>query len=341
MNKTEVSATTVTATVLFMSVSTVTLALNLLAIIILIKTKTLRKQKFTCLTLCLSLGNIIASATGIFTGIIILLQFRNIHIPYICLVVIPFLSAAHIFSLVQVLFICIERFLATRSTRQTKTWSKRHTISYIASFSLITAYSGLIGGLYGNPNSTTCQLDILFTDNFWIHQLSLSTCRLCLYVLIVNFYGMVFFRLKKRMTVVYHEDTSSKTAQSGSHSDQHLPGSSYGHDDSEGKSSCPCEQSKKSWKQRKATTLNRHPDLTDHTDQFRRSINTLGIIIIVVTVSVLPSVILNIVSASNANIDLTKLTQFSNILALVNPLAEPFLYVLRLREYRKAIVCKC
>lgn len=257
LNATEGKTLTPTAIVLYVSVSTVSLGLNLLALVILIKSKETRKQKFKCLTLCLSISNIITSISVIVAVVYTVLNSLNRYTQCICFVFVLIISIAHTFSLVQVFFICIERFLALRSTQDTRNWRKRLTLSYICSFVLVAAYNGIIFGLYGKTETTSCIVESIFTDNYWIYKLSITICRLITYVIIVVVYGIVILILRKQLTKVHYQDAAAELQR-----------------------------------------------VSNHTKQYKRSIITLGILISILTLLVLPHGVTNIILTSNGNINL-------------------------------------
>lgn len=67
---------------------------------------------------------------------------------------------------------------------------------------------------------------------------------------------------------------------------------------------------------------------------------TLGIILAVTTLAVLPREICAIVSTFVAHNEfLQKFIQFGNYVLLLNPLIDPFIYVLRIEEVRKKVSC--
>lgn len=307
-------------TIIFLLISFISLVLNLLAIRVLVKSTKLRTHKFTCLSLYLSVSNLTTSFMCIITGVhTIILTLHNIDIPYVCFVSTLVISICTSCSLVQVFFICLERYLAMQSVSKRKRGTHSLTCVYVIPIIGIILYNSIIFTSTGRTNSTSCNLVKIFAENFWIYQLSSISCRLSTYLLIVIVYVIVLIRLRRGIHMLNHErGISEQPAVSANN----LSVRHHCH-------SCKRYHQPDVKRQFSSVRLNR----------IKRSMVTLGLILLVETVSVLPTLITNIVFVSTMDMKLLRVTEYTNILVLVNALADPIIYTLCIKEYRTELKC--
>ena len=79
---------------------------------------------------------------------------------------------------------------------------------------------------------------------------------------------------------------------------------------------------------------------TKATLRMRNSMITLGCIIIVTTVSILPRTLYGLY-ANIANTINEEIVKATNNLLLLNPLVDPFIYIFSIEEVRHQLICKC
>lgn len=250
-----------------------------------------------------------------------ILTLHNVDIPYVCFVSTLVISICTSCSLVQVFFICLERYLAMQSVSKRKRGTRNLTCMYVIPIIGIILYNSIIFTSTGRTNSTSCNLVKIFAENFYIYQLSSISCRLSTYLLIVIVYLVVLIRLRRGIHMLEHQRGISEqpavSANNKSLSVRH-----HCH-------SCKrCHQ----------------PDVkrlfsSVRLNRIKRSMITLGLILLVETVSVLPSLITNIVFVSTKDMTLQRVTRYTNILVLVNALAHPIIYALCIKEYRTELKC--
>lgn len=350
---------TTVASVLLLPLSLTTLLLNLLSFCVLVRSKKVRKSKFLCVLISLSIHNMVLSFTTISTISATLIQLQCVHIGFVCLCLQLLANIAMSCSLLQIMFICIERLFAMFSFRNTSIWSFPYTCIYTTSILGTAAYVTVIFVMYADFDSASCKPDEIFDKNYWRFQLFIAIKRLVFLCITSIVYVIVFVRLKASMNKIspfpfseHNENNYKNTVNSikiASFSGEVLTRGSRWLT----KVKSPgFEQSNKidniiqqTQEQSTPTDASGPARETLHgtpgrIKKFRRSMVTLIIVIIATSACVLPSVIINIMSALTFDRVTTNTIEFTNIFIVLNPLIDPIVYVLRIKDFRNQLRCR-
>lgn len=90
--------------------------LNIVCIVVLLKSPELKKSRFHCLTLGLTVGDFLTTILVVVLLANNCLETIGLHVPYLCMILSSLVYCSIVFSLFQILFICIERYFATTVT---------------------------------------------------------------------------------------------------------------------------------------------------------------------------------------------------------------------------------
>lgn len=371
---------------IFFLLITATFIINLLTCVILLKSKTLRSKRFNYMTLLLSANHIIFCISGYIIVAQMYCKAIGINIPYICFISVLLSYISVTFSLVQILFICIDRYLATFPDISNRKVKRRLDCMYVMSLVVIIFYYSTGYGVISNIESVSCKLSDVFGHN---HRISLSTAlavRLTVYACIIILYIRTVLRLLRQVrSVCSHNDltlmsngnhsngvfystTTSSTTVTSSQDHNHRSGTSpyalncgtpsldknakHGMTDispldKNMNDECNTRVNKMKLQTRKSIFINnnttasvakRGPD-SSRVRRFKRTVVTLGVLILVISISCLPSMITNLISILTTVFN-PDILAFTNIFALINPLTDPIIYVLRIKEYRSKIKCQ-
>lgn len=343
--------TTAAAAIILIPLSLSTFILNLVTFIILQRSKKLKENNFVRLLLWLSTSDMVLS----FTSCVIIgntfLQLRCINIPSMCFITSLLTSMALSFSLVQVLFVCIERLFATISMSRGSKWSTWYNSVFAAVLAFDATYVSAVYFIYGDAKSSSCKLVDIFGDKYRYYKLFLPFLNLIIVILISIVYGVVFYRLKKRMLTIVPvseaTNSSGPVTNTTNISSYRISGTlkgaiastSVSSDVNRSLSSGPTTSGKSGVT---VNNLDSHVHGIDgRIKRFRRSLSTLIIVIFTVYVCILPSVLTNIASAVTKNKIPDSILEFTNIFILLNPLIDPIVYVLRIKEFRSKLKCRC
>lgn len=319
---------TTIATCIFIPLCTVTFILNLLALVLLKRKRRLKESKFYCLLLCLSASDVISSMSCfILVGQVFL---HDINLPYICFGATMVISITITFSLIQVLFICLERLLATVSVTKTNQWTGKVSLLYWITLLCTTIYIACVFFSYGDVNSSSCRIRDIFHGSYRKYQFHMTSVQLTLYCSVVTMYSIIIRRLQKRMKQVkaINEEIALNTVFTVT---TRIGNEGQG------------ETTSVDHRQPRIKELSeRQHGSGCRMIRFKKSILTVGVVILFVSLSSLPCVLANMISAiTNGMVISPHLLEFTNNLIFVNPLLDPIIYVLRIREYRQMLKCKC
>ncbi|XP_063412074.1 uncharacterized protein LOC134694898 [Mytilus trossulus] len=330
----ELKPTTVLiVTIILIPVCSAIFILNVLALAVLSKSKKLKKNRFHRLTLYLSISDIIASISSLFLITNLLLQLQGVHLPYICFGSTLVTSFTVLFSLVQVLFICFERLLATFSDTRVNKWSNVCELLVFVSFAITVAYCCLIHfGFEDTSSNDGCEMKSLFGKNLWKFQLSLGIVHLILFITMFIVYGILACRLRKR----YSPFKPSRYSQT----DNLYPILTFFRRYSIGnKNNFEKEEISNGGRAQLVQRLESNPSSisNNRAKNFHTALHTLGLIIIVMIVSSLLPGMVNVLSAITTDVISHDVLTYVNGLFLINPLCDPIIYVLRIKEFRSII----
>lgn len=371
---------TTVASVLLLPMALTTLILNALSLCVLIRSKRVRKSKFLCVLIFLSVNNVALSSTTIATISTALIQLKCVFIGQVCLYLQIIANIAMSCSLLQVMFICIERLIAMFSLVNKNTWSHAYAIIYIISMILMAGYVIVLFLIYADFNSSSCRVDEIFVDNLRYFQLFIAGKRLLLICVTTVIYMVVFVRLKINTNKIApfsnaeaqrsgKEETKCNQVPSTSkdipislklRNEKHSSIENMPKIASKNKTTYQSSTSSETYNQRNRMNVfaidqhskdpstsmtngtKREPSnaSTSRFIKFRRSMTTLIIIIIASSACVLPSVITNIYSALSYGGVTVKTIEFTNIFIILNPLIDPIVYVLRIKDFRNKLKCR-
>lgn len=360
---------TTTASILLIPLSTATLVLNLLSLSVLLRSKKLRKSKFLSLLLSLSINNVVVSFASISIIAATLVQMQCINIGYVCLCLHLLTNTAMSCSLLQVLFICIERLVATFSVSTTNRWSRTYTCIYTVSMLITAGYVTLLFVLYADHESSSCRTDEMFAENYWLYKLLLGIKRLIMIVTFSAVYSTVVVRLKTRMKKISPLGSIQQNAQLSINKTNNVQPSTT--------SLSPTASTSAFHGFTKLQTSSKLNETTDHDNvqhqsaqdgsqpstkersqfdnvessietnqgnsrakRFRQSMVTLVMVIIATSVCVLPSIVTNMLSALTVDVVSNGTLEFTNIFIVLNPLIDPIVYVLRIKDFRDKLKCR-
>ncbi|CAC5388896.1 unnamed protein product [Mytilus coruscus] len=331
------SSAVLIVTIILIPICTAIFVLNVLALTVLSKSKKLKKNRFHRLTLYLSISDIIASISSLFLITNLLLKLQDVHLPYICFGSTLVTSFTVLFSLVQVLFICFERLLATFSDTRVNKWNNVYGLLVFGSFVITAAYCCLIHFGFEDKSSNGCEMNSLFGKNLWKFQLSLGIVHLILFMVMLIVYGILVCRLRKR----YYPSKSPKYSQTDSLS----PTLTFFRRFSIGNKSNNEKQLEENILTGGRDNLicrlesNASSVSNNRAKNFHKALHTLGIIISVMIVSNLLPGMVNLMSAITTDVVSQDVLTYVNGLFLINPLCDPIIYVLRIKEFRSIITC--
>ncbi|CAC5365982.1 unnamed protein product [Mytilus coruscus] len=339
-NETNVSVTSelestpiLIATIVLIPICTAIFVLNVLALAVLSKSKKLKQNRFHRLTLYLSISNIISSISSLFLIADLLIRLQDVHVPYICSGSTLVTSITVLFSLVQVLFICFERLLATFPRTQANKWSNVYDFLGIGSFVITGAYCSMIHILFEDKQTHGCDMKSLFGDNLWKFQFSLGIVHLTIFTIISIVYALVVRRLRKMVSPLKptsrHTDSLSQNLTSVRHN---TTGPQNNNKNQQ-------EETSIGGRDQRVRSLESSPVDINRAQNFHCALYTLGIIISVMIVSSLLPVIMNLMSAITADVFSPDILTYVNGLFMINPLCDPIIYVLRIKEFRSMITC--
>jgi hypothetical protein len=321
---------TVIATFIFIPLCTVTFVLNLLALVLLKRKRRLQESKFYCLLLGLSASDVISSMSCFILVGQVFLHVRNIKLPYICFGATMVISITITFSLIQVLFICLERLLATVSGTNTNKWTGKFSLLYGITLLCTTIYNACVFFSYGDVNSNSCRLRDIFHGSYRKYQFHMTSVQFMLYCSVVTMYSIIIRRLQKRMkqVKVINDELALNTVVTIT--------TRVGNESQE-------ETTSEDHRQPRSKELSEiQYGSESRMIRFKKSILTVGVVILFVSLSSLPCVLTNMISAiTNGTVISPQLLEFTNNLIFVNPLLDPIIYVLRIREFRHMLKCKC
>lgn len=337
---------TTTASVLLIPFSTATLILNIISLIVLLRSGKLRKSKFLSLLISLSINNVVVSFVSISIIVTTLVQMQCVHIGNVCLFLHLLTNTALSCSLLQVIFICIERLVATFSVSNHKRWSKVYIAVYSVSMLTTATFVVFVYSYFSDFESSSCRVVDIFAQNIRPYQFCMCIKRLIMIGTFIAVYSIVVVRLKTRMNQITPSVTSGNRASTNrittiqvssmSTSQSALPNLERNQSTS-GRNDLMPKPGSNNLSQPEG---NGPPTgLTSREKRFRQSMVTLVIVIIATCVCVLPSVIFNMLSSLTVGVVSDKTLEFINIFVVLNPLIDPIVYVLRIKDFRDQIRC--
>lgn len=323
-------------TIIVLSISIVIAILNICCLIILAKDKKLKEKRFEMLTICLSISD---AGIGIIS---IALRSRTIYFrltgentPHFCYFFTILLIATFLFSLLQTLWICIERFIATFPT-VTNPCRKMSIIGMTVALYVICVGLVLIYFLiYGNFWSTACNIQgILGNYRKTFLRIYQSTKLIIVFVIVLTYSGVLFRVYKSWRRIQPQLGNTIHVRQAFRRSSVTMTTvqtdfSTYNNDNSsQGHSSTQLPRVGKS-KTRVMKTM--------------KMAITLGILILVLLIAALPKIVIGLIVMNEPSLTPAHLVgiQISDLFIYLNPLLDPIIYVLRIDTFRERLKFKC
>lgn len=308
--------------------------LNINCLIVLAKDKKLKGKRFDMLTVCLSIGD---AATGLLSSGFSI-QYINFELtgngsPPFCFIGLSLITSTLMFSLFQTLWICVERLLATFPTRtnpcrKISVFKMTMGIYFMCVVFVFTIYS-----FYSNIWSQSCKSRIIFGQNR-VTTLSIFQPIYLITVLAIIFtYAGVIVRIYKSWRRVHPH--FSMANQDRRQSSLPLPTAM---------STVQSEYFTGDQNTSNAGSLSMQRSADHGTkngmNRILKMAITLGFVIVALFVSVMPKVIIGLaVIGDPLNTNLHAALEISDIFLFLNPLLDPFIYVLRIRSFREHLRC--
>lgn len=308
--------------------------LNINCLIVLAKDKKLKEKRFDMLTVCLSFGD---AATGLLlSGLSI--QYINFELtgngsPPFCFISLSLITSTVMFSLFQTLWICVERLLATFPTRSNSCRKISVFKMTMGIYLVCVAFVFTIYSFYSNIWSHSCKARIIFGQNR-VTTLSIFQPIYLITVLAIIFtYTGVIVRIYKSWRRVHPH--FSMANQDRRQSRLQLP------------TAISTVQSEYFTGDQNTTNAGHLSMQRSVNHGTRNAMNrilkmaiTLGFVILVLLLSVMPKVIIGLaVIGDPLNTNLNAALEISDIFLFLNPLLDPFIYVLRIRSFRERLSC--
>lgn len=319
-----------TVTIGMLVVSIVIVILNVCCLTILAMDKKIKQKRFEMLTMCLSISD---AAIGIISvtsrSRSLYLRSSGENVPHFCYFIEILLIATFLFSLLQTLWICIERYIATFPSL-TNPCQKVSIIGmtvalYVLCFVLVLIYFLL----YGNFWSTACNIQgILGQNRKHFLRIYQSTKLIIVIAIILTYSGVIFrvYRSWRRIQPLLGNTTlgrrqsrvfsiSMTTAQTAL-STQNQDANSQGH----------------------SSTNQRSVDKSKN--KIRKTVKiaiTLGLIILILLIATLPKVFVGLLVMNEPILTPEHLVaiQVVDISIYINPLLDPVIYVIRINSFRE------
>jgi len=320
-------------TVIFLFISIGISILNISCLVVLAKEKKLKEKRFNTLTIFLSISD---AATGLLSAA---MSFHSIYYrltgndfaPF-CVITISLIVTTILFSLLQTLWICVERLIATFPTVRNPCPNVSVVFATIVIFILCGCVSIPANIAYGNIWSESCSVTSVYGKN-QITKLKLYTpIYLIVVVCIVVTYIGVICRLYKSWKRVHPTVGSQLALRRYMNTDTSImsmsatqtTGITDGNSNSE-----------------YGTTSAQYQRAQNGIKRIRKMTITLGLLIMVMLLSVLPNIIFGLVVIAHPfNVKAHTALSVSNIFLFINPLFDPIIYVLRMRSFRQHLKCR-
>lgn len=277
--------------------------LNVLSFIILLRSTTLRKKRFYCLALYLSISNaVIGLEFLMFIIVEAYLKSALAVITYtsLCTIVKVLCAGTVLFSIYQKLTICLERFNATLqiSNRVLKQLTSGKAITLV--FVVAHIYPSMAPITEHIRNENTC---VVLSST--VRILAFEIPAMLLTILTVGFYSLTIARVIRR----HNKNQIAIAPTSSCSQSQQGPQGQSGH----GKES---------------------------TKRMKRNVFTLGFIIVLGLVSILPICCTSLIAILNENTaSTTTAMKYGNQFLFINAICDPIVYTLRIRQFRQKLQC--
>ena len=296
-------------TVIFLFISIGISILSISCLVVLAKEKKLKEKRFSTLTIFVSISD---AATGLLTAVItfhsILYSLTGNGFAPFCVITISLIVTTILFSLLQTLWICVERLIATFPTVRNPCLNVSVVFATIVIFILCGCVSFPANIAYGNIWSESCSVPSVYGKNRIAILKIYQPIYLIIVVCIVATYIGVICRLCKSWKRI-HPTVGTQLATDGNSQ------SEYG------------------------TTSAQYQRTQSGMQRIRKMTISLGLLIMVMLLSVMPRIILRLVIIAHP-FNMRVHTAFSISFLFINPLFDPIIYVLRMRSFSQHLKCR-
>jgi len=320
-------------TVIFLFISIGISILNISCLVVLAKERKLKEKRFNTLTIFLSISD---AATGLLSAV---MSFHSIHynltgnsLAPFCVITISLIVTTILFSLIQTLWIWVERLIATFPTVRNPCRNVLIVLLTIVIFILCGCVSFPASIACGNIWSESCAATSVYGKN-WITILKIYLpIYLIIVVCIVVTYISVICRLYKSWKRVHPTIGAQLAVRPYMNTDINTISLSATQTTGITDSNSNSEY---------GTTSAKYQRTQSGMQRIWRMTITLGLLIMVMLLSVMPRIILGLlVIAHPFNMRVHTALSVSDLFLFINPLFDPIIYVLRMRSFRQHLKCR-
>ena len=298
-------------TVIFLFISIGISILSISCLVVLAQEKKLKEKRFSTLTIFVSISD---AATGLLTAVItfhsILYSLTGNGFAPFCVITSSLIVTTILFSLPQTLWICVERLIATFPTVRNPCLNVSVVFATIVIFILCGCVSFPANIAYGNIWSESCSVPSVYGKN----QIAILKIYQPIYLIIVvcivaTYIGVIcpLYKSWKRI----HPTVGAQLATDGNSQ------SEYG------------------------TTSAQYQRTQSGMQRIRKMTITLGLLIMVMLLSVMPRIILGLVIIAHPfNMRVHTAFSISDLYLFINPLFDPIIYALRMRSFSQHLKCR-
>lgn len=295
-------ATSIGMSVVLTATSVITIVTNLIVIILTLSIKQIRRKAHNVVVLSLSFSDLFIGISLSITSIPYL-PVSAVREYHFCMFRYTLFFVVESSSLLQVIFICVERLVAIRFNKKLAPMSKQIPCIIIgvwASSILVGNLPAFLWGAGPVDYASSCTLNNAYSKNFNAYLLYMSGYFLSLFSVIIlcHCYILIFLALQsRRHRIVFCSDRLY------------------------------VNQTGKSYE--------------ENTRNFTQSMVTVGAIVIALVVCGFPFMLAFFLDGLSENISLSKLSK--NVLLYIwclNSALNPIIYAWKIKEFRKALFCR-
>ncbi|CAC5395435.1 HCAR1 [Mytilus coruscus] len=339
--------------IVFMVLGMTIFILNFCCLVVLSKEKKLKQKRFYMLTIFLSVSD---AATGLvlsassFQAIYYILTGNGLP-PY-CFLSGILVTTTLLFSLLQTLWICLERLIATFPAHQNLCEKVAIVPTTVVFYLLCAAFVVPVNVIFGNFWSKSCSVVVIFGQNRITVLSIFQPLFLIIIIAVLIIYIVVILRVYKSWKQVHpcgtnnrrqqtEQDLSTVTTQlhciSGTNS--YVEHNTNNDNDNIDRLQSNSQQSQLASSAQIATQLTGRTQSS--TQRVWKTSVTLSLLVLVMLVSVVPKVSIGLaVVNSPKDVNLAKALGIADLFLFINPLLDPLIYVFRIPSFRKRLKCK-
>ncbi|CAC5357645.1 HCAR1 [Mytilus coruscus] len=260
-------------------------------------------------------------------------------------------STTLLFSLLQTLWICLERLIATFPAHQNLCEKVAIVPTTVVLYLLCAAFVVPKNVYFGNIWSKSCSVVAMFGRNR-INVLSIfQPLLLIIIIAVLSIFIVVILRVYKSWKQVHPSDTNNRSIteqdlptvttqlQCISGTNSYVDHNTNNDNDTIDRLQSNPQQSQLASSTQRATQLTGSTQSSTH--RVWKTSVTLGLLVLVMLVSVVPKVSIGLaVVNSPKDAKLAKALGIADLFLFINPLLDPLIYVFRIPSFRKRLGCK-